>query len=60
MLIERANRLDGCVSLGGDWYEFAQGNNVAVVNTRAGIGTIKKDRHRADKIRAELKPRDPG
>ena len=54
-LAHRARRMDGCIALGGDMYEWAQGNTVVtLVSLNPPIGHIGKDPRRADEIRAAL------
>jgi hypothetical protein len=52
---ERAKRMDGCVRVGSDAYEWAQGSNVVcLMFLDHPIGHVGKDARRADEIRATL------
>lgn len=52
---ERAKRMDGCVSVGSEFYEWAQGNNViCLINIDPPMGHFGKDARRAAEIRAAL------
>jgi hypothetical protein len=55
---ERAQRMDGCVTIGTDVspiYEWAQGSSVVtLIHTNPPMGHVGKDPRRADQIRAEL------
>jgi hypothetical protein len=52
---ERAKRKDGCVRVGSEFYEWAQGNNaICLIHLDPPMGHFGKDARRAAEIRAEL------
>lgn len=51
----RARKMDGCVRLGEEVYEFAQGSNVVcLVSLNPPMGHMGKDARRATEIRTAL------